>query len=478
MSGTVLVDPATGARVGTSPVRSREEVDEAVRTARERFRDGVWSARPVRERAAVLHRLADLVERDTNHLAHLDSSQSGRPITEVRENDLPGAVESLRWFAGAVDKLTSPVTGGPSGGTGHALSLTLLEPVGVGAAVLPWNYPLAMAAWKVGPALAAGNSLLLKPADATPGSALHLAELAREAGLPDGVLSVLTGTGAVTGAALAGHPDVDAVSFTGSTTAGAAILRAAADSGFTRVTLEMGGKNPQVVFPDAVQGVGAAEFDRLLDHVVESAFLSSGQNCTAGSRVLVHEDVAGDLLAGLLDRVAALTVGDPADPATRLGPLISAAARDRVHGLVQRAVAAGARVLTGGSPTPGPGFGYPATVLVDVTAGAEIEREEVFGPVVTVSTFRTESEVVARANDTRYGLAASVWTRDLGRALRVARSLDSGIVSVNAYSEGDVSTPFGGFGSSGFGAPEKSLEAFAQWTRRKAVWVDAGTTPA
>jgi gamma-glutamyl-gamma-aminobutyraldehyde dehydrogenase len=420
----------------------------------------------VRERAAVLLRLADLVARDADLLAALDSADSGRPITEVRTGDLPGAEESLRWFAEAADKLTTPVTTHSP----EALSFVLREPVGVGAAVLPWNYPLAMAAWKIGPALAAGNALLLKPADATPRSVLHLARLAAEAGLPAGVLSVLPGTGPETGAALVAHRAVGAVSFTGSTATGRAILAAAAGANLAKVGLEMGGKSPQVLFADALQ-VG----DHLIDHMVEAAFLAGGQNCTAGSRVLVHADVVDEVLARFTARADALAVGLPADPATEVGPLVDARAAARVAGLVDRALAAGAHRASTRTAAPrelpAGGAWCAPTVLTGVAADAEIEQAEVFGPVVTVSTFTDDRAALARANDTPYGLAASVWTADLDRALWAADGLSAGLVSVNSYSEGDMGTPFGGFGWSGHGGKEKSLAAFDQWTRQKSVWV-------
>jgi len=460
-----IVNPATGALLATVPATTADQVAEHARDAARVFHSGVWSGLAPRERAAALLRLADLMERDADLLARLDSEDAGKPITECVEGDVPGAIESIRYFAEAADKLYGAVAPAP----GNVLAVTQREPFGVVAAILPWNYPLAMATWKIGPALAAGNSLILKPADATPRSALHVASLAVEAGIPEGVLRVLPGTGPEAGAALAADPVIGALSFTGSTRTGRAILRAAADSNLKRVSLEMGGKSPQIVMADALS-LG----ERVIDGLVTAAFMTQGQNCTAGSRILVHHSIHDEVVERVAAAAAALTVGDPADPATQVGPIINAAAATRIMTAVNDAVARGAVVATGGHEVdvhPGGRFIAP-TVLTHVAPDDPILTTELFGPVTVVQSFSTREEAIAMANAVDYGLAASVYTASLEDALVVARGVQAGVVSVGNYSEGDLSSPFGGWKQSGFGGVEKSLRAFEQWTREKAIWIE------
>ena len=454
--------PADGAVVVTYQAVDEAGVRQAVAVAADSA--PAWASRHPRERGALLLELARLMERDAELLARLDSEDGGKPITDCREGDVPGAIESIRWFAEAADKVAGSVA--PS--DGGALGITTRHPCGVVAAIVPWNYPLAMASWKIGPALASGNCLLVKPAEVTPRSAQHVASLAAEAGIPSGVLTVLPGHGAVTGRALGDDRQVRALSFTGSQAAGRAVLTGAAASNFKRLSLEMGGKSPQILMRDAL-----SFGDELFAEMATAAFLSSGQNCTAGSRIFVDAAIVDEVTARFVAVAEKLVLGDPADAATQMGPLINRGALAKVESAVHDATSRGAEVLTGGAAVPvlDGGHYFPATVVVGAPADSALARDELFGPVVTITPFTGEDEVVGLANDTEYGLAASVWSRDIDVALRVAHRVEAGVVSVNCYSEGDITTPFGGWKQSGFGGVEKSLAAFEQWTLPKLTWL-------
>jgi 4-(gamma-glutamylamino)butanal dehydrogenase len=459
-------NPATGKPLAAIAAGDAADVDAAVRAARRAFDDGRWSKQAPADRKRTLLRFADLLEANLEELAMLDSLEGGKPITDCREVDIPETVNTYRWFAEAIDKVFDAVA--PTGP--EALALIVREPIGVVGAVVPWNFPILMATWKAAPALAAGNSLVIKPAELTSLSTIRMAELAVEAGLPEGVLNVVPGLGETAGQALGRHPDVDMVTFTGSTEVGRYFLKYSAESNLKRVTLEMGGKSPQVVLADP------PDLDRVAEQVLVAGLMNMGENCSCGSRLLVHRSVRDELVERLVAGLDAWPVGDPQEPETKLGPMIEKPHLDKVLGYVEKGRAEGARVVTGGERTLTESGGYfvAPTIFDDVNNSMTIARDEIFGPVISLIPFEDEDEAIRLANETSYGLAASVSTRDLDRAIRVSRALRAGTVGVNAYSEGDITTPFGGYKESGFGGRDKGLESLEQYTEKNTIWFALG----
>lgn len=458
------LNPANGQLLNHIAACSAADVDKAVTAARTAFNQGVWSRMEPRERKRILHRFANLIEQHTPELALLDSIDAGKPLTDCESFDLPDVVNNVRWYAEAIDKVFGKVS--PSG-EGN-LGLIVREPVGVVGMVLPWNFPAATLSWKISPALAAGNSLVIKPAELASLSTLRIAELSLEAGIPAGVFNVVPGLGHITGKALGLHNDVDALTFTGSTEIGRQFLRYSADSNLKKVVLECGGKSPQIIMPDV-----AEDLDAIAENLANAAFWNMGQNCTCGSRILVHSSIKEAFLTAFVRAAAVWQPGEPTNRATKLGPLIEPAALTRVLGAIEAAKQAGATVVLGGKQVlqESGGLFVEATIIDNVTPQMALANDEIFGPVVAIITFDTEEQAIQIANDSAYGLAATVFARDINVAVRMARQVQAGTVAVNGYGEGDITTPFGGVKTSGFGGYDKGIEAFDQYTQMKTIWV-------
>ena len=462
LSGATFIsaNPATGEPLAEVAACGAADVDLAVRKARQAFDDGRWAKLAPADRKEVLIRLCKLMTRNRRELAVMESIESGKPIRDCDSIDVPEAIDTIKWHAELIDKVYDKSA--PVGD--DAMALIVREPVGVVGAVLPWNFPLLIAAWKIGPALAAGNSVVLKPSKQTSLTALRLAELAMEAGVPDGVLNVVTGTGPGVGEPLGRHMDVDMVTFTGSTETGRRFLRYSADSNLKKVTLECGGKNPFVVLE------GAEDLDMVAEHFVTGAFWNMGENCSASSRLIVHEGVRDELLDRVLARAADWRTGDPLDPVNQLGPLVDEPHHTKVCSYLRAGVDEGAGVLLGGRSLGGL---YVEPTIFDVNdTDSVLITEEIFGPVAAVTTVTSNEAAIGMANNTPYGLAASVFSANMREALRGARAIRAGTVTVNCYGEGDISTPFGGYKQSGFGGRDNSVYAHEQYTELKTIWID------
>jgi acyl-CoA reductase-like NAD-dependent aldehyde dehydrogenase len=457
-----LTEPATGERLATVATATEADVDRAVEAARAAL-DGDWGKTPGPERSRLLHALADALLANRKELCELEARNVGKAISSVKAEFFQG-VENFRFYASAIASIAG--RSNPIGGS--LLYYSLKEPVGVAGQIVPWNYPLMMTTWKLAPALAAGCSVVLKPDSQTPLTALRMAELAAEVGFPPGSINVVPGPGATIGSYIVKHPGVDKIAFTGSTETGTQIMRDAAD-GIKRLTLELGGKSPNLVFADA-------NLEDAIPSSVWSIYYSAGQSCEARSRILVEQPLYGDFVEKFSEGAQKLKVGDPLDPETQIGSLISSEHRDRVHGFVEAGREEGADVVTGGEPVDGKGAFYPPTVLAKVDNAMTVAQEEIFGPVVTAIPFEDERDAVRIANDVKYGLFATVWTGDPAKGHRLARRIKSGMIGINTPYTAFPGIPFGGFKQSGFGR-ELGLETLELYLETKSVLVSTSPKP-
>ncbi|HZB46789.1 MAG TPA: aldehyde dehydrogenase family protein [Pyrinomonadaceae bacterium] len=461
-------NPATGQKLAEVAEGDKADIDKAVEAARRAY-EGKWTKMSARDRGRLLYKLAQLIESKTQELAALETSDNGKPIRESSFVDLPQVVENFEYFAGWATKIEGETI--PVGG--QMFNYTLREPIGVCGQIIPWNFPLLMAAWKLAPALAAGNTVVLKPAEQTPVTAMELGKLIQEAGFPDGVVNIVPGYGETAGAALAAHPGVDKIAFTGSTEVGKIIARAAADN-LKKVSLELGGKAPNIVFADA-------DLEQAVNGAMMGIFFNQGQVCCAGSRLFLDERIKDEFLARFKEKAEQVKVGDPMDKGTQMGPQVSEEQLTKIKGYVDIARGEGATVYAGGAPPAlegdfQKGFFFQPTIFSEVKNQMRVAQEEIFGPVTSVITFTDEADLLSQANDTIYGLSAGIWTKDITRAHNFARRVRAGVVWINTFNMFNAASPFGGFKQSGYGR-EMGRHALDLYTQIKSVWVDLSGKP-